>query len=175
MSLSKHALTKKAHRNELLGVAECRRWESNPHARRHTSLSRARLPIPPLRPVSIILSNPHSQVKQQKVRAMHRRDQGNRKVKHSYYLNDLHIVNTPSRPPGTLILKHHQGASGECSLYEKRVPLPRGAHFRFASGVFLRSRSGMGSVNSITTRLQTFLPLCDCPAAGTLTTGINWV
>jgi hypothetical protein len=27
----------------------CRRWESNPHTRRYTILSRARLPIPPLR------------------------------------------------------------------------------------------------------------------------------
>lgn len=32
----------------------CRRWESNPHGFPHTSLSRARLPIPPLRPGKII-------------------------------------------------------------------------------------------------------------------------
>ena len=32
----------------------CRRWESNPHGFPHTSLSRARLPIPPLRLAKII-------------------------------------------------------------------------------------------------------------------------
>ncbi len=41
----------------------CRRWESNPHARRHTSLSRARLPVPPLRLVNSSITNPGGRVK----------------------------------------------------------------------------------------------------------------
>ena len=36
----------------LAGLFLYRRWESNPHSRRNTILSRARLPIPPLRHLS---------------------------------------------------------------------------------------------------------------------------
>lgn len=36
---------------KLEGLSWCRRWESNPHTRGYTILSRARLPVPPLRQV----------------------------------------------------------------------------------------------------------------------------
>ena len=57
MRLNGHYLV--TPKNKTLAIIEdnkgylYRRWESNPHVRRHTSLSRARLPVPPLRRVQI--------------------------------------------------------------------------------------------------------------------------
>lgn len=50
------AFYEKKNSSETKEFFSCRRWESNPHTRRYTILSRARLPVPPLRLVAEVYS-----------------------------------------------------------------------------------------------------------------------
>ena len=61
--------------------------------------------------------------------------QGNRKFKYYCRINDLHTVNTPSRPPGTLPLTEGKG-QGWCLLTHEQRYYRHFSHFAIALGVW---------------------------------------